>query len=542
MSKTACTLATAAFISTLAVPAFAQQKPNEPSAEHVKALIAQAQQQVGQNPTSPASGAEAQAGPVVNLTEKEAVDRGRERNLTLISERITPQTWDYTMAATRATYLPTLTSALGNNNATQLSTSALSGGQKTTNEQQSWSAGMQKRMWRGGGNYSLAWTNNRTYTSSANATCNPCFSSGFEGLFTQPLLRNFRIDSTRAQVLTNEISQEISEINLSGQVVSVLAQIRSAYWELVYAREAVAAARTSLDLAARLVRDNRARVEIGNMAPIDIVQAQAEEASRRQQLVTAQATLRNNELALKRLIVSGTDDELWRATIVPTDRPVMTAMPIDLEGAVRTALSQRTDLAVTRKNLESTDVSLRNLENETKPSLDLVGTRNLSGRAGVGIARTDPVTGITVAPPNGSYFDALGHISSFEAPTWNVRLNFSYPLGNSAPKANIARQRLLRSQTEASIKAVELQIATEVTAAALAVRNTLEAMQAAEVSRQLSEQRAEAAQAKFDQGMATNFEVVQAQRDLNDARNSELRQQLNYQRALVDFQRVQITR
>ncbi len=177
-----------------------------------------------------------------------------------------------------------------------------------------------------------------------------------------------------------------------------------------------------------------------------------------------------------------------------------------------------------------------------KPALDLIGTMNLSGRAGVGIARTDPVTGITVAPPNGSYFNALGDISSFEAPTWNVRLNFSYPLGNSAPKANIARQRLLRSQTEASIKAVELQIATEVTAAALAVRNSLESMQAAQVSRQLSQQRLEAAEAKFQQGMATNFEVVQAQRDLNDARNSELRQQLNYQRALIDFQRVQITR
>jgi outer membrane protein TolC len=101
---------------------------------------------------------------------------------------------------------------------------------------------------------------------------------------------------------------------------------------------------------------------------------------------------------------------------------------------------------------------------------------------------------------------------------------------------------LLRRQTEASLKATELTVATEVTSAALAVRNSFEAMQASQVSRELSQQRLDAAQAKFDQGMATNYEVVQAQRDLNDARNSELRQLLNYQRALVDFQRVQITR
>lgn len=138
MSKTACTLAVAAFTLVSAIPATAQQKPNEPSADQVKALIAQAQKQIAQDPAAPVAPLDTQAGPVVNLTEKEAVDRGREKNLTLISERITPQTWDFTMAATRATYLPTLTSAIGNNNQTQLSTSALSGGVKTTNEQQSW--------------------------------------------------------------------------------------------------------------------------------------------------------------------------------------------------------------------------------------------------------------------------------------------------------------------------------------------------------------------------------------------------------------------
>jgi outer membrane protein TolC len=277
------------------------------------------------------------------------------------------------------------------------------------------------------------------------------------------------------------------------------------------------------------------------MAPIDIVQAQAEEATRRQQLVTAQATQRNTELALKRLIVDGTSDDLWRATIVPVDRPVVTAQPIDLEGAVRTALSQRTDLSITKKNLESTDISLRNLQNQAMPGLNLVGIMDLAGRAGVSVSRDDPITGLPITPPPGGYWDTLRSIGSFDSPTWNVQLQFNYPIGTSAAKANVARQRLIRQQTEASIKATELQIATEVTAAALAVRNSLEAMQAATVSRELSVERLKAVQSKFEVGMATNYEVVQAQRDLVEARNSELRQTLNYQRALVDFQRVQIT-
>ena len=541
MSKTASTLAAAGFIFASALPALAQQKPQETSKEHVQALIAQAMQQTGQTPVAPVATPGVQTGPTVNLTEAEAIARARDRNLTLISERITPQTWDYTMAATRANYQMNLTSSVANNSQVRITTDVFSGGDRVTTDTQSWSAGLTKNMWRGGGNYNVNWTNNRQASDSQSSTFNPSFTSGLQARFSQPLLRNFKIDATRAQILTNEINQDIAEINLSAQEVTILAQVRNAYWELAYAQQAVDAAQRSLELANKLVGDNRARVEIGTMAPIDIVQAQAEEANRRQQLVNAQATLRNNELALKRLIVSGTDDELWRATLVPTDRPVVTAQPIDLEAAVRTALSQRTDLTVTKKNLEANDISLRAQHNQTLPDLQLIGIYNLSGQGGTQIDR-DRLTGDIRQTFPGGYGDALRAISGWDAPQWNLQLQFAYPIGTSANEANLARQRLLRRQTEASLKATELQVATEVTSAALAVRNSLEAMQASTVSRELSEQRLEAVQSKFDVGMSTNFEVVQAQRDLNDARNSELRAQLNYQRALVDFQRVQITR
>jgi outer membrane protein len=544
VSKTVCTLAGFIFFVVSALPAQAQ-KPQEPSKDHVQALIAQAMQQTTPTPSSPAAKAVqpgSPAGPVMNLTEAEAVARATERNLTLISERITPQTWDFSMAATRAFYTPNLTSTLQSVNDTSLNTNVFAGGSRTTGETRSWSGGLTQQMWKWGGNYSVQWTNNRNETSATNSNCNPCFSSGLTAAYTQPLLRNRKIDNTRATILTNEINQDIAELNLSAQEVTVLAQVRNAYWELVYARQAVEAAEGSLELATKLVADNRARVEIGTMAPIDVVQAQAEEATRRQQLVTAQATLRNNELALKRLIVRGTDDEMWNATIVPTDRPIATAQPVDLEAAVRNALGQRTDLAVARKNLTASDITVQSLENQVMAGLDFLGQLNLAGRAGLGRPSIDEATGLPIPPPTGGYLDSLRDIGTFEAPTWTFRLQYTYPLGGSAPKANVARQRLLRQQSEASIKATELQIATEVTAAALAVRNSLEALQASTVSRELSVQRLQAVQSKFDVGMSTNFEVVQAQRDLNDARNSELRQQLNYQRALVDFQRVQIAR
>ena len=211
------------------------------------------QQTAQQPPAAPTPPVDAQAGPTVNLTEQEVVARAREKNLTLISERITPQTWDYTMAATRANYQMNLTSAVSNQSQVRVTTDVFSGGSRVLTDTQTWSAGLAQNMWRGGGNYTVNWNNNRVNSDSQSSTFNPSFTSGLQARFTQPLLRNFKIDATRAQILTNEINQQIAEINVSAQEVTILSQVRNAYWELVYARQAVEAAQGSLELAQKLV-------------------------------------------------------------------------------------------------------------------------------------------------------------------------------------------------------------------------------------------------------------------------------------------------
>ncbi len=509
--------------------------------DRVKELIQQALAQQGQPAPTPGTPALSQpTGPVVNLTEEEAVNRASERNLNIASERITPQTFDYSMAAAYAFYRPTVTSLVRTQSATQLPNTIFEGGTKVDSDTNNWNGGLQQQLQWGGGALNVNFNNSRNFSTGTNTAFNPSFNSGLTASYTQPLLRNFKIDNNRAALLTTRISQNISEVNLSATVESILAQTRNAYWELVYSYQAVDAAQRSLELAAKLVQDNKSRVEIGTMAPIDVVQAQAEEATRRQSLVSAQASLRNNELALKQLIVSGTDDELWKATIVPSDRPTVAAADIDLEGAVRNALGRRTDLEVARLNINSANVNIRTLENQTKPQLDLQANYQLAGRGGIFNRRSilDPT--VTETFPGG-YFDALKNIVNLDAPTWSLQVNFSYPLGTSAAEANVARSKLQLQQSHAQVKTIELQIATEVTSAALAVRNSLEAMQAAAAARELSERREEAARSKFEVGMATNFEVVQAQRDLHDARIRELREQLNYQRALIELKRVQVT-
>ena len=469
------------------------------------------------------------------MTADQAVARALERNVTLSQQRLTPQTFDYSLAATYAFYRPNLNSTVSTQSATTLARQTIEGGVRTNSDTAVWNAGIAQNMRWQGGNYQVNWTNNRIASNQNNNIFNPAYSAGFQAIYVQPILANRKFDQTRTNLLTTEIQQDISELDLQSTTASIVAQTRNAYWDFVFSILNVENQRASLDLSSKLVQDNRARVEIGTMAPIDIVQAQAEEATRRQALVNAEATRQNAELALKQLIVSGTDDPVWTSSLNPTDVPTPGEETIDLEAAVRNALANRTDLLTAKKNIDAANVQLRGLDNQTLPQLNLQGTYRLDGRGGTTTAGPEPF------PPPTNWWNALGGIGNVEAPTWTVQMQFSYPLGTSAAEANKARQQIIIRQNQTAVKATELQIATDVTAASIAIRNSLEAIKAATAARELSVKRAEAAQSKLDVGMATNFEVVQAQRDLADARNQELREHLNYRRALIDFQRTQIS-
>lgn len=527
MSKTARMLAAAGLVFVAAAPAAAQ----DTSIEHVKALLAQVAAQQGAAP-APVQGIPwVTPGPRVDLGIQEAVQRGLDKNIDIAVARITPRLTDFTIAGLEANYRLNLTSATSNNNTTDLPRVTTQGiSQPTSSNRQSWSSGIAQNLWKGGGNYNVSWTNSRFKGQSSVNIRNPQFQSGLTANLTQPLMRGFKIDATRAALRTNRLSQQNDEISLTATTATTAANVRNAYWDLVYAIQAVEAAQNSLDLAARLVQDNQSRVEIGTLAPIDVVSAQAEQAARRNTLVQSQATVRTSELALKRLIVGGTDDPLWTSSLNPVDRPPSTPEPINLEGALARALANRTDLQQSRNNLKISDINLTNQVDATRPQLNLTANYGLSGLGGPILVPTPVASG---------YLDALRNIVGFDAPVWTVGVNFAYPLGKSAQDATLARSKLSLKQTEVNLKALELQIATDVTNAALTVQSSLESVQATVAARELAAKRLEAAQSKADVGMATNYEVVQAQRDFADARNNELRAVLNYRKALVNFETVQ---
>ena len=331
----------------------------------IAAIIEQATAQLQQ--------AAAQASNQVELSLDEAIARALEQNLDIAVERLNSQVLDLSLAQVYGFYRPTFNTSFSNTSRTNPSQTQLDGGQSVVSDTATVNGSLNQAVpWRGG-SFQVSWNNTRTESTNAFSTFNPSFRSNFQAAYTQPLLRGFGIDSTRQQLQVTRLNREISDIDLRQTITNTVANVRNAYWDLAYAVQTVEVQRQALELAEQLILDNQARVEIGTMAPIDIVQSQSEAAARRQSLVQTEQNLRTAELALKRLIVDSTTDELWLAQVRSTDLPTFSPEPIDLETAIRTALDQRTDVTRSRRQLDINDVNLRALRNDTLPSVDLVG-------------------------------------------------------------------------------------------------------------------------------------------------------------------------
>ncbi|MBA3270058.1 MAG: TolC family protein, partial [Acidobacteria bacterium] len=525
--------------------AVASAQPAEPQTQDTLVRDALARYQAGldalQNGSTPAQTTSAlQTGrPVREVRLADVVQLALEKNLDIAVERLNPQGVDLQIAGLRNTYKPTVTSAIGQRDNTQLPRDQLQGGQRVSVATTTYNAGVVQNLPWLGSNVAVSWNNNRQDSSSNFVTFNPTYTSGLTATFTQPLLRGLFIDQTRQQIAITQINREISEETLRATVTQTLANVRNAYWDLVFARSAVDVAERALSLADKLVEDNKARVEVGTLAPLDIVQAEAEAANRRQTLAVAEATLQTAELSLKRYIVSGTEDPLWRQELLPIDLPSLEPPPTDIEGAVRRSLERRTDLINARKNIQSSDISLRYFRNLTLPEIDFVASYGSQGIGGTSIKRAGLGSDIITETIAGGYSDALRLLTNRDYPNWNVQFNVSYNLFGSLADANYARARVQRNQSQARLRTLELQVATEVTNAALSVQSNLKRVEAAVAARELAEKRLEAEQSKFEVGMTTNFFVVQAQRDLRDAQNAELRALADYRKSLVIFERVQ---
>jgi outer membrane protein TolC len=475
------------------------------------------------------------------ISLEEAERRALDKNPQIAQARLETAAADYSIAQGKAAYSPSLSVSLAQRSQTNPATSQLAGGQtQVTNEALSYSTGLSQQLPWGGGRLSVDFTGNRNATSNLFSTYNPSFSSSITASVTQPLLGGFKFDQTRAQIEQADITRTIADVQLRQQMARTLNAVRHAYWELVYAMDALETARRSEELARRQLEDNRLRVELGTVAQIDIVESEAEVASRHQTTIKAEGAFRITQVALKQLMVADTSDPLWASTLQPVDRPLQGSRVIDVRQAITIAVANRTDLTVARKQSQVSDTSLKLLNEQRKPAVDLVASYSASGVGGTQVLRSSGALGSEIiGTVPGGYLDVLRSIGALDYPTWSVGVNVTMPLGKKASDAAYARGQVEKRQAELQIDTLELQAAAAVTRAAEAVRTAEEQVQAAAAGRQLAQKRLEAEQARRTAGLSTTFLVSQAQRDLATAETAELRALLDYRTAIADFELAQ---
>ena len=339
--------------------------------------------------------------------------------------------------------------------------------------------------------------------------------------FTQPILKDFGANVTRNQIHIARNNLTISNEEFRQQVIDSTSQTQQTYWELVFRRQDLQVRRQQLDLAEQLLARVRRQVEVGTLAPIEVLQAETEIARIHEEIIIAANAVRDAEDRLKRAMHLSLVGEFADVELLPTDMPAYSAPVIEQAAEIAEALSQRPDLKQAQLLLRNQNIALVFNQNQILPTLDLAASLRFNGIS-----------------------DTLGHsLEEFEADRreWEVGLVFSYPLGNRQAKSRVRQSRLAIRQQLLRIKELEENVMEEVRRAVRGVLASAELVQASKAASRLAQKQLDAEEKKLKVGLATVFTVLQFQEDLAVERSNEIRSLTQFLQARVNLEAVKST-
>ena len=379
-----------------------------------------------------------------------------------------------------------------------------------------------------GGNVQLNWQQSTTNANATTLNLNPYTSGSINLQVTQPLLQGFGLAVNNRNIRIARNNMRVNDLLFKQQVMTTVSQIVAAYWDLVSFNENVKVKQQALDLSQRLYSDNKKQVEIGTLAPIEIVRAQAEVASRQQDLVNAQTQVLQQETALKNALSrSGLmSPSVAEAHIIPTDAISVpdTEPVVPVQDLIAKALANRPEVPQSKLNIENTHIGLKGDRSQLLPALNLIGSLTNNALAGQvnALCQSVEICGSPVGYFIGGTGTVLDQLFRRNFPSYSLEATLSIPLRNRAAQADYILDTL-------SLRTQELQHQRLINSIGVDVRNALIAVQQAGASyhaavqaRVLQEQTLDAEQKKYTLGASTIFLVIQSQRDLAQARSNEV--------------------
>ncbi|MGA9353818.1 MAG: TolC family protein [Terriglobales bacterium] len=398
-----------------------------------------------------------------------------------------------------------------------------------------------------GTNMSLAFNNTRVAADNPYNEFTPLLNSSFNFRLTQHLLQGFGFAPNDRFIRIAKNDREISDVAFRLQITSTVDQIENMYWDLVYAYENVRVQKEQLAFAQKTLSDNKKQVEIGTLAPIEVVRAQSTVASDQQTLTVALTNLQLEQLlmknALSRTLV---DPRLADAEVIPTST---TALPGDepvapTQDLVNNALGHRPELAEARINLTNTEISNKAIRNALRPTVDLFAYYGGNGQGGNlnpnFVCISDPSfcgeTSFPTIPPI-SYTSTLNQLVNSTAPDKGAGISVNIPLRNRAAQATQVRSEFEYRQAQLRIQQLENQVRIEVRNAQFGVQQNRASVDSAQAAVDLANQSLDAEQKKYALGASTSTLVLQYQSGMTQAEVTLVSAKAAYEKAQIELDR-----
>jgi outer membrane protein len=390
---------------------------------------------------------------------------------------------------------------------------------------------------------SISFNNQNSFLNSGRPDLNPLTTGGLSMTLSQPLLAGFGMAVNRRGIHQAENSLRVQDYVFAQQVMTTVAGIISLYWDLVSFNEQVKVAEQAMAASQKLYNDNKTQVEVGTMAQIGIIQAEAEIANREQDLTVARTNVLQQETIIKNVLSKNgvASPSIADAHIVPLDKiRVPEVEPIEpLQDMTAKALQARPELPQSRLNIENNKLSILGDKSNLLPSLSAFTTLANNGQAGP-ISTLPPLANNIRAPDPffvGGYGTYLSQVFSRNFPNYAVGVQLNIPIRDRAAQADYARDSLSLRQSELQLQKQINQIRVDVQNAVISLQQARVRHQAAVKSRMLEEQTLDAEQKKFALGASTSYNVILIQRDLLTALGNEVTAESNYvkARANLDF-------
>jgi HAE1 family hydrophobic/amphiphilic exporter-1 len=474
-------------------------------------------------------------GTALMLSLKDVTKLALQNNLDIAIQDLNEDVSQQKIIAAYGNYDPTLSGNLSFNSSKQANTVSYqaSSGAFNTTKTLNWDYQFRQNFRKTGGSLSAGWNDSRTATDQTSYQFNPSYSSRASISFTQPLLRNFRIDSNRGNIKLANLDIKSTDSQFKQKVTDTISNIQSQYWDLVAAIRDYEIKRNSVKLGQITLRDNKKKVNVGTLAQISITEAQADLAQRELNLFSSEETIARQENALRQLISNDRNADIWSKTVVPTDTPDFREYKFDLQTAIETALKNRPELEQIDIQLNQADINLQMTANSRKWQMDLTGSFGSNGNAG---SPANPLF-----TPSESQIGGLAtsykNVFTGGATNWTLKLAVSVPLRNRSTDSQYAQQQINRRKTLMQRKNQEQSIQVEIRNAIQKIDTNRKQVETAKMGRQLSEEQLAGEVKRLEAGLSENFRVLDRQNQLAQAEFTYLTNLINYKKSVISLQK-----